>query len=184
MVFVSTWQAVPEDLKETIKLESSNHGAWTTAQRYASEIGMTPGGLYNILKAYNSTLSNPPPKKTAGRHKEEKKPKKLNEQEIDFLKRLETGQADITEASKFVAVSVFKKMLEYPDDVKYIDFFRTELLKLKQEELKIKDTWTKEIILRMFAGKMPPPLCPKCGAAIGTQKVIEAVIDDGRLSQD
>lgn len=90
-------------------------------------------------------------------------PKELTQEEKDLLKRFEKGEVALDEISKIVAVKVFEKMLKNPDDFRFIDFFRTELLKIKQEETQIKDQWAKELIGRFFAGKLPPPKCPDCG---------------------
>lgn len=90
-------------------------------------------------------------------------PKELTEAEKILLDRLSRGEATLEETSRVVAVKVFEKMLKNPDDFKFIDFFRAELLRLKQEETEIKESWGKEIIARLFAGKLPPPICPDCG---------------------
>lgn len=90
-------------------------------------------------------------------------PKKLTQQEDELLGKLEKGEVGIDEMSRIVAVKVFDKMLKNPDDFRFIDFFRTELLKLKAEENKVKDDWSKEIIARMFSGHLPPRECPHCG---------------------
>ena len=78
--------------------------------------------------------------------------KALTHQEQELLKKLEKGEVGIDEMSRIVAVKVFKKMLKNPDDFRFIDFFRTELLKIKAEEL----------LMRVFAGNPPPLICPHC----------------------
>ncbi len=88
--------------------------------------------------------------------------KALTQQEQEFLKKLEGGEVSLEQASRLVAVKVFKKMLQYPDDFRFIDFFRTELLKIKAEENKMNDNWGKELVMRVFAGKPPPLICPHC----------------------
>lgn len=95
-------------------------------------------------------------------------PKDLTADEKELLKRLAKGEVSFEEVSRIVAVKVFEKMLKNPNDFRYIDFFRTELLKIKQEEAQIKDVWAKELIGRFFAGKLPPQNCSNCG-----EKIIE-----------
>lgn len=93
-------------------------------------------------------------------------PKELTLEEKDLLARLSKGEVSFEEVSRVVAVKVFEKMLKNPDDFQYIDFFRTELLKIKQEETSIKETWAKELIGRTFAGKLPLRDCPNCGHSL------------------
>ncbi|OGH18809.1 MAG: hypothetical protein A3F31_04510 [Candidatus Levybacteria bacterium RIFCSPHIGHO2_12_FULL_38_12] len=93
-------------------------------------------------------------------------PKELTADEKELLNRMSKGEASFEEVSRVVAVKVFEKMLKNPDDFRYIDFFRTELLKIKQEETQVKETWAKEIIARVFSGKLPLRDCPKCGHSL------------------
>lgn len=93
-------------------------------------------------------------------------PKELKADEKDLLARLSKGEVSFEEVSRIVAVKVFEKMLRNPDKFQYLDFFRTELLKIKQEESQIKDTWAKQIIVRFFSGHLPLRNCPKCGHSL------------------
>lgn len=93
-------------------------------------------------------------------------PRELTQDEEELLERFAKGDVDIDEMSRIVAVRVFKKILANPDDVKFIDFFRAELLRMKQEEAKNSDSWGKELVFRLFAGMLPPRECPNCGAYI------------------
>lgn len=98
-------------------------------------------------------------------------PKQLTADEKDLLNRMSKGEVSFEEVSRIVAVKVFEKMLKNPDDFRYIDFFRTELLKIKQEETQIKDAWAKELIARMFSGKLPPSKCVNCGYSFMETKI-------------
>jgi hypothetical protein len=89
--------------------------------------------------------------------------KELSTEEIKLLERIKKGEMQLDEISKIVASKVFEKMLKNPNDWHYLDFFRTELLKMKQEENQMKENWAKELVNRMFMGKLPPQYCPKCG---------------------
>lgn len=90
-------------------------------------------------------------------------PKDLTLEEKQLLERLEKGEVSTDEVSRVVAVKVFEKMLKNPDDFRFIDFFRTELLKIKQQETQTKEKWGNELLARMFSGKLPEPNCPNCG---------------------
>ena len=62
-----------------------------------------------------------------------------------------------------VAVKVFEKMLKYPDDFKFYDFYQSQMLQLKKEEQQSKTTMAMELINRLFNGQLPPTHCPNCG---------------------
>lgn len=89
--------------------------------------------------------------------------RELTDDENKLLDKLEKGEIGIKEMSGIVARKVFEKMLKNPDSFKFIDFFRSELLRQKEEETKIKDNHAREIINRFFAGKLPARYCPNCG---------------------
>ncbi len=92
-------------------------------------------------------------------------PKELTEEEKLFLNRIQTGEAGIDEISRIVAARVFENMLRNPDDVRFVDFYRSQLLLMNEEKQRTQDAWAKEVICRMFAGKLPPReiSCGRCG---------------------
>lgn len=92
--------------------------------------------------------------------------RELTQAEQELLKRFERGDVDLEEASRVVASRVFEKILRNPDQLKYIDFFRTELLKIKEQESTNRNNWATELMNRMFSGHLPPRNCPKCGYEI------------------
>ncbi len=87
----------------------------------------------------------------------------LTEEEVSFLNRLKSGDATTAEINRMVAVKVFEKILRYPDDLRFVDFFRSELLALKKQELESKNSWAEELVGRMFAGMLLPLNCSSCG---------------------
>lgn len=87
----------------------------------------------------------------------------LTSEQIDFLQRLKEGKVGLEEGSRIVAAMVFEKILKNPDDIRFIDFFRTELLKIKQQETTDRNHWATELMNRMFSGHLPPKNCIKCG---------------------
>ena len=190
----SKWDKLNKELQDEILQFAKDNSAFIAGKTYAEKSGMRWDSLYQRLRKMLKKEGLADETNQGGYHSfseeglarhiaaseamrsDKKKPKELNKEEKHFLDRLEKGEASLSDASRFVAVRVFKRMLEHPDDIKFIDFFRTELLKLKSEENKIKDNWSKEIVMRMFAGKLPPQLCPHCGGRI----VAEAVVVEGR----
>lgn len=189
---IPKFNKLPLELQSKIMLEARQRGAPYASKIYAEQADMTVESLYILL---NRKLNREKEKlkPTAPEKKEEApksrwgKPKEpereLSEEEIVLLDKLEKGEIGITEMSRIVAKQVFSKMLKNPGDFKFIDFFRAELLRQKDEENKIKDKWAGELISRMFAGKLPPRICPNCGedlvpdSPIITGTVIEEITD-------
>lgn len=169
----------PEKRKEIFK-SSLDIGAYQTAEKYYQEIGMSKLGLYQRLKKYVSSFNSENNEMTTtgykGKEKFVKKERKLTADELEYLERLSKGTVSTDEMGRFVAVRVFEKMLKNPDDFKFLDFFRVQLLNLKEQESKNKEKWGNELLARMFAGKLPPTECPKCG-----YKYMETEVVQGEL---
>jgi len=156
---LNKFKNLPPDFTEQLRHIVTEIGAYATARKYHERANMSLQAFYRQL-SINFGEGKKPKTKFNSKGKEIRT---LTEEEELFLEKLGKGEVSLAEASKLVAAKVFRKMLENPDDVKFIDFFRTELLKLKESENKVKETWSKEIIARMFAGHTPPQVCPKCG---------------------
>ena len=175
-----------EETKNKIYDSVKEIGAYATAQKFHKEVGMSFWGLYNNLKkkitkgeiASQKGIRIPPQNVRPVR-----KPQKLSESEKEFLEDLRTGKKDISEISRLVAVKVFEKMLKYPDDFKFYDFYQSQLLKLKQEEAKSKNTLAMELINRLFNGRLPPTHCPNCNTEIIKIETVLAV-EEGEVLKD
>lgn len=158
---MSAFDNLGSDTQAEIIMLAKEIGAFKAAAKYAPTIGMDRVGLGRKLTKILEDEIPQDDKPLAG----EKKSTLTKEEKI-FLKNLQKGNVTLEEASKFVAYHVFKKMLENPGDVKFVDFFRTELLKIKQTEVQDRNNWAQEMINRMFAGKLPPRFCPHCGKPV------------------
>ena len=178
---------LPLALREEIESSVKTLGLYGTATKYAPKAGMSFWGLYNNLKTKinKGGLETREGIKSPFVHKGKavKKPQKLSEEEKLFLEDLRSGKKDISEISKLVAVKVFEKMLKYPDDFKFYDFYQAQLLQLKQEEAKSKNTIAMELINRLFAGKLPPTHCPNCGYEIIKLETV-AALEEGEVVKD
>lgn len=167
-VTVSPFSSLPQERQDLIIFEARTQGASVIAKKYAEEAKMKPESLYALLKRRITPVVKENEKEggNVGNTKKvpkEKKLKKLSSEEVEMLKGLEAGTTGIEEMSRVVAARVFKRMLQNPDDFKFIDFFRAELLRQKEQETKLKYKWTNELMARMFAGQLPPKVCPSCG---------------------
>lgn len=178
------YKTLPKALREEIETAVKEKGAYNTAQKYAGKAGMSFWGLYNNLK---KKISKGKIEGKGGvkvvQGKPVRKPQRLSDSEKEFLEDLKSGKKDISEISRLVAVKVFEKMLKYPDDFKFYDFYQSQLLKLKQEEAKSKNTLAMELINRLFAGKLPPTHCPNCNTEIIKLETV-AAIEEGEIVKD
>ena len=175
---------LPQELQDEIIKSVSEIGAYATASKYKDKAGMTFYGLYKNLntRARLGKIADRGGKIREIR-KGEKKPQKLTEEEKQFLEDIRSGKKDLNEISKLVAVKVFEKMLKYPDNFKFYDFYQSQMLQLKQEEAKSKNTMAMELINRLFNGQLPPTHCPNCGHEIIKLETV-AAIEEGEVIGD
>lgn len=160
------YNTLTSELRSEIEKAVAEIGAYATAQKYHKQTKMSFWGLYNNLKKKREKgmIQEKGVRRLGG--KPIKKAKKLSPEEKLFLEDLKSGKKDISEISRLVAVRVFEKMLKYPDDFKFYDFYQAQLLQLKKEEQQNKTSIAMELINRLFAGQLPPTHCPKCGTEI------------------
>lgn len=88
--------------------------------------------------------------------------KNLTNEEKKLLDRFEKGEVSLEEMSRIVATRAFEKILKNPKDIRFIDFFRTELLRQKEEAMQSKSILINNLIFRAFHGELPPRYCPTC----------------------
>lgn len=174
--FVDVFGKLSNVFKLQMIQDARSNGAWTSAEEHHEKAGMSTNGLYKRLKKEVDRENKKKPvgerrgmsqynkgKQDAAKQRKDEEKGKLTRDEKKFLKGLKEGTATLEEGSRFVAVKVFEKMFENPGNVKFLDFFRTELLKIKKMEAETKKTWAIQILQRMFGGgELPPPVCPKC----------------------
>ncbi|MBK9272858.1 MAG: hypothetical protein IPM48_14840 [Saprospiraceae bacterium] len=159
------------DMPNIKKLEiyeyAKQNSVFSAASKYHKEVGISENGLYRRLrrdlKKANQLRNETFQRKSGAGKAKEKDEVKLSREEKKFLKNLKNGKASLEEASRFVAVRAFEKMLKNPGDVKFLDFFRVELLKIKKMEAETKKTWAIQLVNRLWGGaELPPPVCPYC----------------------
>jgi len=195
-MFTPKYSLLDPLLRVKIEQEAAAYGARVTATKYHEQVGMSFIGLYTRLQkavqrstasetAFQQSLKpgrkkslNPAPVKMGRWGKPVKEEKELTAEEEALLDRIEQGKVGIDEMRTLIARRVFEKMLKNPDDFKFLDFFRVELLKAKQEENKIKESWAKELIGKMFAGKLPPRECPQCGYNFSSETEDGEILDE------
>lgn len=196
-VFVDVFGKLPNVKKLEIIQYAQEHGEYKAAREYCDEVGITWNGLYRRLRrelrqnTETEILEETPKAKLspynqgkrdaalARKRAESRGEVKLSREEKKFLKDLKEGRASLEEASRLVAVKVFEKMLKQPGNVKFLDFFRVELLKIKKMEAETKKTWAMQLVSRMFGGaELPPPVCPHCNKELipGGKHILEGEI--------
>lgn len=178
-MFTSKFSLISQEKRDKMLEEAKVYGAYATATKFYKQVGMSWRRLYEILRGQVTGVEIKKLRVTEVKGKEIKE-KPLTKEEKEFLDRLSKGESTLEETSRFVAVKVFEQMLRNPYKFQYLDFFRTEMLKIKKEETAIKENWAKELIAKMFAGKLPPKNCPSCGHDLSSSHVIEGRIVNER----
>ena len=186
-MFQDKYGLLPENVRREIENEARETSPLKAGQKYAGKVGMSELGLYQRLKKELGLKKVDGRKGKGGRPgRPIREPLELTEEEDRFLERLGRGEVTLEEASHLVAKKVFHKMLSEPWGVQFHDFFRTELLKIKQAEVRERHDVAMQLIARMFGGQLPPKDCPKCGhpilTAIGETQVVEGELSDEQFT--
>ena len=160
--FEDKFSKLDQETRDKILAMAGELGAWKTSIKWADAVSMHQMSLYQRikkdLKKAGVENGKPQPKEEKG-----KVENKLTKEEKMFLDRLAQGSVSLEEASRVVAKKVFEKMLKNPGDVRFDNFFKTELLKIKQQENADKQNYMQTLLNRMFSGALPPRHCPQCG---------------------
>lgn len=196
--FKDIYGGLPNVLKLKVLSMARNEGAYKASKHFEKETGMSWNGLYRRLQkelernakkmpvAESSRLPGQADytpfqkgQRQAANARKKETEVKLSKDEKKLIRDLKDGKASLEDASRLVAVKVFEKMFKNPDNVKFLDFFRVELLKIKKMEAETKKTWAMQLVSRMFGGaELPPPVCPKCNHELvpGGATVLEGEI--------
>ncbi len=147
----------------------------STAYRFAPILGMKPDSLKMTLQRNNKKLGIKNP------------PSELSKTEVDFLERFKRGEVQFEEAQRELAYRVFKKILEEPEQLKAADWLRSELVKIKREEISMKKEQMDLAWTMIFGSFMIPKVCPHCGGDLqpkAYQKLEILKGEDAPLKQD
>lgn len=158
----SIYNKLPQEQKEKIEAFAKKYNIYKASQKFCKEAGMAENSLYRTLR---KRLDHTPVHASKQGYNF-KRATKLTDEEKEFLKDLREGTKGVEDIARLVAVKVFEKMLKYPDDFKFYDFYQAQMLKLKKEEQANKNTLAMELINRMFGGQLPPTHCPNCGTEV------------------
>lgn len=86
----------------------------------------------------------------------------LNQEELEFLEKFRSGELDFEEAQRMLAYKVFTRILQDPTQLKAADWLRSELVKIKREEMSMKKEEMERSWAMIFGGFMIPDKCPRC----------------------
>ena len=173
------YNKLPREQKEKIEAFARRYNIYKASQKFCKEAGMAENALYKALRVKLEHIPRHASK--AGFYP--KRATKLTAEEKEFLKELKEGTKGVDDIARLVAVKVFEKMLKYPDDFKFYDFYQAQMLKLKKEEQTNKNTVAMELINRMFGGQLPPTHCPNCGTEV--IKISQSVaLEEGEILKD
>lgn len=173
---VNKWNILPNDLRRKIIDEARTTSAMNASKKYYKFTELSA----QMLQRHILMILNPAKWDPVERKKLEKENREFSSEEKEFLEKIERGEMDMDLMRGKVARMAFERVLRNPDQVKFIDFIRTEILNSKQEEIKASKSWGKEIIARLFAGKLPPRNCPNCNYSLVL--LGEEVVEDERVA--
>lgn len=86
----------------------------------------------------------------------------LDTEELAFLEKFRSGELDFEEAQRMLAFKVFTRILQDPTQLKAADWLRSELVKIKREEMSMKKEEMERSWAMIFGGFMIPDRCPRC----------------------
>ena len=168
-------------LWEEVLQSNEEKGSYITAEKYYEKTGLSRSGLYwklRHLKPSGETVGEEETEKSGGDkivegykaravgRKEAYEGIKLTPKERKLIKDIAEGTVDMQKASRVIAAKAFEKLLKFPDSASFTSFIQSEMLNLKRQELTDKNTWAMELVNRMFAGALPPRVCPRCGEVL------------------
>lgn len=176
--------------------ESNKSGAFAASKKFARPLGFSQNYLYRKLLRIGRNAhvkedlvdpnSEDPEDKISRQVRARARARKdaydeivLTKKERRLISDIAEGKVDLETASRVIAAKAFEKLLKFPDSASFTSFIQSELLKLKQKELTDKNTWAMELINRMFAGELPPRVCPNCGQVlVKLEELHSEVIED------
>lgn len=145
-----------------------------TAYEFAQLIGDEPEALTRKLSLFSAkhrikadeTVVNKMLVRDSGLITQPKKilktDEELNQEELEFLEKFRTGELDFEEAQRMLAYKVFTRILQDPAQLRAADWLRSELVKIKREEMSMKKEEMERSWAMIFGGFMIPDKCPRC----------------------
>lgn len=169
-----TWRYLNEDLKASILAEAVSSSPHHAAEMYADEAGMHPTGLARqiskelALKERGSGLRKLAFRSGLRPREDTPGEKELTTEQIQFVEDIRSGKKDSEDAAKYILANFMENVFRNPELIKSIDAFRSEMLKIKKEEKKDRQSQAMALVSMMFSGQIPPSVCPKCGEILYT----------------
>jgi len=110
--------------------------------------------------------------------------KKLTDDEVIFLEKFKNGEVDFEEAQRQFAYRVLKKIMTHPELLKASDWLRSEVVKIKREELSVKKENLERAWQALFSGFMPPTKCPHCGGSLKPKVAVPLTVTEELVTKD
>lgn len=182
------FDTLPDNVKQEIIQDAIVSGSYSAAKKWGAKVEELCGlkqeslrvKLYSLTKDKRETKigddeeRRPSRGRAKSRH-QIKRARKLSPDEIALLGKLERGEVGLEEVSRVVARQALERFLKYPDDKNQLaDLFRTEMLRIKQQEVQDRSNWAMEFVNRMFMGKLPTH-CEKCGNPLFQHSELKAI---------
>lgn len=164
MGFKSVWNEIADSVKEQIFADARETTVNTAANKWSKEVGLSPQSISQHVKRH-MRLSKVR-KTIPGTGKQESNQRELSEYEKKFIDDLRTGKKDAEDVARYILANYMENVFRNPELIKSIDAFRVEVLKLKKQEQKDRQSRAMMLVSMMFNGQIPPAHCPRCGEQI------------------
>lgn len=167
------------------------------ARHFAPQFGIEEGKLLGRLAVWNTQYKirkfNPAAHLEApsleGQEKKSVNDEGLSSEELGFLDKFRTGEISFDDVQREFAYRVLRKVLQNPDLLKVADWLKSEVIKIKREELSMKKEYMERSWGMLFGGFLIPKLCPKCGHDLQPKVAVpidspELKILEGEITHD
>lgn len=140
-----------------------DHTYEEVAEAFADRFGMDASQLNARLPVWNRQFGLRKPKVLEPPAGNKPGEKDLTDEEKEFLRKFQNGEISFEQAQHQLAYRVLEKILRNPDLLKVADWLKSEVIKIKREELSMKKEYMERSWGMLFGGFLIPKLCPKCG---------------------
>lgn len=186
MGFKNIWESVPESKKEEIFKEARGSTPFLAAKKYSEEIGLSEQSIVGHIKKHmriakiGKVSPRGNPKDSSSRD--------LTDHEQNFIQDLREGRKDAEDVSRYILANYMENVFRNPELIKSIDAFRAEMLKLKKQEQKDRQSQAMVLVSMMFNGQIPPAHCPRCGFQLysidSKSSLISADVVEGEVEDE
>lgn len=183
----SVWATVTERVRGDIYQLAKDVNPTHAAKQYESKIGLSWQSILIHIKKHqrNETVVAYSPRRGKMDVKDTSKTRDLDVYEKQFIEDLRTGAKDSEDIARYILANYMENVFRNPELIKSIDAFRAEMLKLKKQEQKDRQSQAMVLVSMMFNGQVPPPHCPKCGMQLySIEQKLPTLAEDAEVVEE